>query len=774
MASYSNSGSNSSSNGGALPSSSDYTPFVPSNLRQNHPQVEEDDPIGDCMNFLQRYWQKLLRFWNTRGKRATAAFLLQAAHQLRRNLVISRLFSFPHVLVILWAVVLMWGERWVYHTTVEKCHWSNWEKWPSETTPHHLILVADPQLIDHKSYPGRPWPLSSLTVTITDNYMRRSYKQLQEQLHPDTVFFLGDLFDGGREWRTRHGSYEDPSWNRRPKNEIGYAKKWKKKYGDDYWLKEYARFSELFIDPWVQDGSEAGVGQRGRKIIASLPGNHDLGFGSEVLVAARDRFEAFFGDVNRVDVIANHTFVSVDTLSLSARSSEDREKADLSDIYRPAEEFLARVQLTKRKAVEQELRRLRGESQEPSQEHKVEEALSADFSNIPTLKLDGDKAELPTILLTHVPLYRPPGTQCGPLREHWPPANPTDPLARDDRNAISVSKGYQYQNVLNEGDSIDLVSKVGNVVHAFSGDDHDYCELTHAENQANVKEITVKSVSMAMGVRVPGFLMVSMYNPIDAEGKPLSGDQASTLQTHLCLLPNQLGTYARYGGFAFVCAVAIAIRALLVPILKLQPFALEPDRPEDQVNPMLPVFRARGGKAKAKTEDHDDKRPPTGYGHYAASSSHSSSPHKSGTRDRSASFTPGVRANGLAAQARNASPKRYGHGHGHGHGGNTRGLGRHSSNREKRDRWGWGDGDGGPKIEIDLGDDEYRNHSYYFDGGGGGGGKSRWKAAGSRRVVGGIAGGRSTLVVVWREMWTTAWRVLWMVGGFWAWLNHKG
>lgn len=613
-----------------------------------------------------------------------------------------------------------------------------------------MILVADPQLIDHHSYPGRPWPLSSLTVTITDNYMRRSYKQLQEQLHPDTVFFLGDLFDGGREWKTRHGSSADPSWNHRPQGEIGYAKKWKKKYGEDYWLKEYARFSELFIDPWVLGGSEAGPGQRGRRLIVSLPGNHDLGFGSEVKVPVRDRFEAFFGDVNRVDVIANHTFVSVDTLSLSARSSEDTAQADLSYIYKPAEDFLNSVQLRKRKAVEQELRRLRGEFQEVPQEHKVEEALSADFSNAPTLNPGEGKAELPTILLTHVPLYRPPGTQCGPLREHWPPANPMDPLARDDRNAISVSKGYQYQNVLNEGDSVDLVNRIGNVVHAFSGDDHDYCELTHDDKQANVKEITVKSTSMAMGVPTPGFLMVSIYNPIDAEGNPLSDDPGNTLQTHLCLLPNQLGTYAKYGGFAFVCAVALAIRALLVPILKLQPFALDPDGPGDNPSSTLPMYKA---KLKAKAEDHDDKQPPSGNGYgYSASSYHSSSPHRSNTRDRSASFTPGVRANGLVAQARNASPKRPG--------GNTKGLVRHGSNREKnRDRWDWGNN--GPRIEIDLGDDEY-----YYDVG-----KSRWKAAGPRR---GVARAKNTLAVVWRELWTTAWRVLWMVVCFWAWLNHKG
>lgn len=615
------------------------------------------------------------------------------------------------------------------------------------------MLVADPQLIDPHTYPGRPWPLSSLTYTITDNYMRRSYKQLQEQLQPDTVFFMGDLFDGGREWRTFKGSSEDPSWSRRPKSEVSRAKKWKKRYGEDYWLKEYARFSKIFVDPWVVGGPDARHGQGVRRLIASLPGNHDLGFGSEVKVPVRDRFEAFFGDMNRVDVIANHTFVSVDTLSLSARSSEDRAQADLSDIYRPAEEFLDGVQLRKRRAIEQELRRLRGEIQEPSQEHKVEEALSADFSRTVTLDRGEGKPELPTILLTHVPLWRPPGTQCGPLREHWPPSNPADSQARDDRNAISVSKGYQYQNVLSEGDSVDLIEKIGNVVHAFSGDDHDYCELSHDEKQANVKEITIKSTSMAMGVPTPGFLMVSMYNPIDAEGNPLSGDQGSTLQTHLCLLPNQLGTYARYGGFAIVCAVALAIRALLVPILRLQPFALEPAGPEDRANTTLPMFKSKS-KTKEKTEDHDDRRPPSGQGYgISASSYHSSSPHRGATRDRSASLTQGIRANGLAAQARNASPKRPS-------GGNTKGLGRHSSNREKkRDRWGWGNG---PKIEIDVGDDEY-----YYDAG-----KSRWRAAGHRR--GGIIGRNSTLTVIWRELWTTSWRVVWMVGCSWAWLNHKG
>lgn len=569
--------------------------------------------------------------------------------------------------------------------------------------------------------------------------MRRSYSQLQEQLHPDTVFFLGDLFDGGREWTTYSGDNQDPSWNPRPKDEVRYAKQWKQRYGEDFWLREYIRFNKLFVDPWNLAGSEAGPGQRGRRLIASLPGNHDFGFGSGVSVPARNRFEAFFGDVNRVDVIANHTFVSVDTLSLSARSSDEMSVVDLSEIYRPAEEFLNSVQLMKRKAVERELRRMRGDTAEILQRQEVEELDSADFSNIPSLNPGEGKAELPTILLSHVPLYRPPGTPCGPKREHWPPANPSQDV--DHRNAISVSRGYQYQNVLNEADSVDLVGKVGNVVHAFSGDDHDYCELTHPDNKGNVKEITVKSISMAMGVPTPGFLMVSMYNPIDEEGKPLSGDQSRTLQTHLCLLPSQLSTYARYGGFAFVCVVMLTIRAFLMPILNLQPFALDPEKPR----PILPVF-------KAKREDHDANRYHSGYGYGSSASSYHSSPHRSGTRDRSASFTPGIKANGLAAQARNAPPRVPG--------GNTKGLGRHSSNREKnRSKWGWGEG---PKIEIDVGEDD----EYYYDAG-----KSRWKASASRR--GGL-GSRSNLRMMVREFWTTAWRVLWMVACYWGWLTWKG
>ena len=64
------------------------------------------------------------------------------------------------------------------------------------------MLIADPQLVDPHTYPGRSALAYSLTVRHTDKYMRRAFGKLIDGLDPDSVFFLGDLFDGGREWVT--------------------------------------------------------------------------------------------------------------------------------------------------------------------------------------------------------------------------------------------------------------------------------------------------------------------------------------------------------------------------------------------------------------------------------------------------------------------------------------------------------------------------------------------------------------------------------------------
>lgn len=361
------------------------------------------------------------------------------------------------VLIVIWMILLYWGERWTFSAHVERCAWDRWEQWPltsstptataeegdeegrmkekMQVTPHRLILVADPQLVDPHTYPGRPWPLSSLTVQYTDLYLRRSFALMQERLDPDTVLFLGDLFDGGREWSTRESTSPEEQW---------------RKYGQSFWLKEYERFGKIFFDAGVAPGvtrqwgkqQQEHSGQRqGRKMIASLPGNHDFGLGTGIQIPVRDRFHAFFGEGNRIDVIANHTFVSVDTVSLSAKGQPDAMPPDRQgdassssksqgneQLWRSTQDFLDGAQRAKKRAVERELRYFRDGTVNRGRNQKYRHAVLA-LGDSPLVeaegKEDGDESHgmnFPTILLTHIPLYRAAGTPCGPLREHWPPS----------------------------------------------------------------------------------------------------------------------------------------------------------------------------------------------------------------------------------------------------------------------------------------------------------------------------------------------------------------
>ncbi|KAG6041108.1 hypothetical protein E4U41_005978 [Claviceps citrina] len=702
--------------------------------------------------------QRVLAWICGPGREAATAVAARTAHQIRRNMVPRRVLSFPHFLFLFWVVILLWGERWVFESKVQKCEWEKWEKWPKQATPHHLVFVADPQITDPHSYPGRPWPVNGLTVLVTDNYLRRGHRALQRRLRPDSVFFLGDLFDGGREWRTRPGTqFVDPKWGGgRSETEKKWVRTWHRKYGEDFWLREYRRFSDIFFKSFNEGGGVPGPYQRGRKLVASLPGNHDVGFGAQIQVPVRDRFSAFFGDPNRVDVVGNHTIVSVDSVSLSAATSAYRDSHDLKPIYGPVHEFLDGVQGLKRKLAYEELRVWHGvDGQGPKLRHEVEDTTAllanananADATPSPPPRDPGPgAADLPTILLTHVPLYRPPGTPCGPQREHWPPSKATlkeqqkkkkekekegdgtaavdATVLRDDGNAISVSAGYQYQNVLSEADSVKLIEKVGNVVHVFSGDDHDYCELVHSPSKGGVREITVKSFSMAMGVSTPGFLMVSLYNPVDASGRPVAGSPETTLQTHLCLLPNQFHTYMKYVTFVVVSLVLLFVRALLVPVLHLTPFALEPDT-KPGTSSVLPVYNSNSNSNSSKVKVKVKAEPP---------------PPPEQTPLRSSASGGGFSSSSSSNNPRWSSKKS-----------------RTGSSSSRRWDWGSSDADsasrGGPRIRL---------KDPFYDGGGG----NAWRSGRGR-------GGREELGLLVRELWTTTWRLGWMTVLFWAYLARE-
>ena len=375
------------------------------------------------------------------------------------------------------------------------------------------------------------------------------------------MFFLGDLFDGGREWSPPTAE-KDGSMDKR----------WRR-YGQKYWMKEYKRFSNIFFDTWLR-GEVTRQRRNERKLITGLPGNHDLGLGNGIRLPVRKRFNAYFGAGNRIDIVGNHTFVSVDTVSLSAKGQPDSTTGILTPddigkyIWEPTEQFLHQAVATKARAIDRHLRMQSGQPPHEAMDHaaiELEDPQAHTIASAPHPETD-----IPSIILTHVPLYRPPGTPCGPLRERFPPskagAGGDDFLEKDEPNAIHVQAGEQYQNVLTSPVSNEMVELIGDVTHVYSGDDHDYCEIVHREYTSKgggIKEITVKSISWAMGVRKPGFLLVSLWNPLDTRGKALSV-QKITNQSHLCLLPDQLSIFIRYAWLLALTLVVLAVRSTRV------------------------------------------------------------------------------------------------------------------------------------------------------------------------------------------------------------------
>ena len=633
----------------------------------------------------------------------------QQLHKLTRRYPFTRRVSTTVLLVILvWLYVLYWGERTVYSSHITDCDWHKWEDWPEGAAPHHLVLIADPQLVDPHTYPGRPWPLSSLTEMYTDLYMTRNFRRITSNLTPDSVVFLGDLFDGGREWATSKAKAPKRAPSRLSARDVGrqggdpeqhadaaavvpetksisartgiiqqIAKtrmtavkrsldsfhmaltkphdhvitreehnldkdnvdlkafvggengRWAK-WGQRQWDIDLSRFTSIFFEPDqlypdakreifpAYDVSSNSVdvlngagnmtrqeyatsGGNARRVIASLPGNHDVGFGSGVQLATRDRFSMIFGEGNRVDVLGNHTFVSIDSPSLSAAGqyvpeggeSQPERIAKYEHIWKPTMDFLEHVRVPSARAVDGALRELGADhSTDKRYPHAVTHPHDLGYKMTAdelAAEAGPPRAQLPVILLTHIPLYRDPDTDCGQLREKG--------------KAISISAGYQYQNVVTHslsGAVINQVSSAGDMVHVFSGDDHDYCDIMHRYNIGGAKvaggsrlkvlrEITVKSFSWAMGVRHPGFQLVSLWNPIDSQGNSI-GSTTPTIQSHLCLLPDQLGIFIDYAMLFGLTLMILVVRAMTT-VLRSKPAADAQDDDFDFSPPGLSLPR---------------------------------------------------------------------------------------------------------------------------------------------------------------------------------------
>lgn len=301
------------------------------------------------------------------------------------------------------------------YVTISNCSFpriSNDIEYDSDISISKVLLIADPQLIDNHTYPGRISPLLKLSKFTVDNYIYKNYKSLINQLEPQTIIFLGDLLDNGREST------------------------------DEYYEGEYQRFIRIFVKPAIHKNIE---------LITNIPGNHDIGWSNGVTHHSYNRFIEHFGHPNKIIVKGNHDLILIDDLSISNTADDE--------IAKPTKEFL---------------------------------------NTLKDLKTKRTK-----ILLSHVPLWRDPNVQtCGVFRESKKP--------------FPISKGYQYQTVIDETESLEILRSV-NAEIIFSGDDHDYCAVTHPYMDANgIKHntlgINIKSMSMAMGIHAPAVELLTLYN----------------------------------------------------------------------------------------------------------------------------------------------------------------------------------------------------------------------------------------------------------------------
>lgn len=229
-----------------------------------------------------------------------------------------------------------------------------------------------------------------------------------------------------------------------------------------------------------------------------MAGNHDLGFGDGIQTHVMERFQGEYGPTSyTLSTGTPYSIVVVDTVSLSSSHTDLATKRQAWDV------------------IERHL---------PPQ---------------------------PRILMTHVPLYRPPGTSCGPDRQG---------RSRE----IRQGRGYQYQNLVNAELSRQLLDRINPVV-VFSGDDHDYCLVKHGNDKdEEIPEISVPTFSMAQGVHYPGVILLDLSitppttTASDTQQEEDTTTTTAALATKLCWLPDQIAIFIGYG-----CLLGLSLASLM-------------------------------------------------------------------------------------------------------------------------------------------------------------------------------------------------------------------
>ncbi|KAJ6809495.1 uncharacterized protein M6B38_161725 [Iris pallida] len=137
----------------------------------------------------------------------------------------------------------------------------------------------------------------------------------------------------------------------------------------------------------------------------------------------------------------------------------------------------------------------------------------------------------PRVLLTHIPLYRPDDTPCGPYRSS---------SVINQRIAYAVpDQEIKYQNYLTNETSSQLLDLIRPIL-VLSAHDHDQCTVTHSTPLGTVPEHTLGTISWQQGNLYPSFMLLTVTGP---------SNQTSTkseVSTQLCFLPMQTHIYIWY------------------------------------------------------------------------------------------------------------------------------------------------------------------------------------------------------------------------------------
>lgn len=224
-----------------------------------------------------------------------------------------------------------------------------------------------------------------------------------------------------------------------------------------------------------------------------LPGNHDVGYASfhSYRPEVFDRYEKYFGTRNFRFTVGKVEFIALDAQTLDGHR------------------------------------------------HKSTTSASWDFVKNVSMDLKLDTR----VLLTHIPLYRPDWTSCGPYRSS-PPINQRVTHAVRDQDIL-------YQNYITEESSNYLLELIRPVL-ILSGHDHDQCTVTHKSKYGAAIEHTVGTISWQQGNIYPSFMLLSASNQNTSHPE-------DAVSTHLCFLPVQLHIYIWYISLFVITLVVLIL-----------------------------------------------------------------------------------------------------------------------------------------------------------------------------------------------------------------------